>query len=155
MGDRVYKITNCNGLTGPEWDAEYSSQTEAHEALVTAMGWGTSYYLSGEFTADGATDHRGEAYAVCAYPTRAELEDDEDGSYAPRITWYVPATPGGGGATSRADAEQYIRSCAEDEGPDDYDDAAVMFTAIFGRTPTADDGDQGALWSHCCAAVRS
>jgi hypothetical protein len=39
-GHRVYRITNCNGLTGRAWDAEYSSQTEANAALVKALGWG-------------------------------------------------------------------------------------------------------------------
>ena len=53
----------------------------------------------------------------------------------------------------KCEAEQYIRSCGEDDGPETYEDAAEIFRAIFGREPDASDGDAGDLWSHCCAAV--
>lgn len=54
---------------------------------------------------------------------------------------------------SRREAEEYVRSCGEDDGPETYEDAAELFAAIFGRRPDADDGDMGELWSHVCAAV--
>jgi len=54
---------------------------------------------------------------------------------------------------TKADAIKYVRACDEDDGPESYSDAADLFRAIFGRTPTADDGDAGDLWSHVCAAV--
>jgi len=56
---------------------------------------------------------------------------------------------------SRADAEAFIRSCAEDEGPESYEHAAAIFAAIFGRHAADEDGDAGDLWSHACAAVLS
>lgn len=52
-------------------------------------------------------------------------------------------------------AARYIRSCAEDEGPDSYEEACELFAAIFWRRPSAADGDLGELWSHCCAAVEA
>lgn len=55
----------------------------------------------------------------------------------------------------RDEAEDYVRSCGEDDGPETYEEAAELFEAIFGRAPDADDGDQGELWSHVCAAVES
>jgi len=54
---------------------------------------------------------------------------------------------------SRDEAEGYVRACAEDEGPESYEDAAKIFAAIFGRDPDPEDGDAGDLWSHACAAV--
>jgi hypothetical protein len=55
----------------------------------------------------------------------------------------------------RAEAVAYVRSCGEDDGPESYDDAAEVFAALYGRAPDADDGDQGDVWSLCCAAVQS
>lgn len=54
---------------------------------------------------------------------------------------------------TRVEAEQYVRSCSEDEGPETYAEAAEIFAAIFGRRPVDGDGGQGEMWSHCCAAV--
>lgn len=54
---------------------------------------------------------------------------------------------------TKQDAIEYIKSCGEDEGPEDYSEAADVFAAIFGRAPTAADGTAGDLWSHACAAV--
>ena len=56
---------------------------------------------------------------------------------------------------TKVDAEQYVRSCAEDEGPESYEEAAEIFSALYGRAPDAEDGDQGEVWSLCCAAVQS
>lgn len=53
----------------------------------------------------------------------------------------------------KAEAIEYVRGCGEDEGPSSYEQAAELFEAIFGRAPDDDDGDQGELWSHVCAAV--
>ena len=53
----------------------------------------------------------------------------------------------------RLGAVAYVLSCDEDDGPSDYEEAATLFAAIFGRRPDADDGSQGDLWSHICAAV--
>ena len=55
---------------------------------------------------------------------------------------------------SRAEAEEYVRSCGEDDGPETYAEAAELFRAVFDRAPDADDGDRGGLWSHVCAAVQ-
>jgi len=54
---------------------------------------------------------------------------------------------------TKTEAESYVRACAEDEGPESYAEAAALFRAIIGRDADADDGDQGELWSHVCAAV--
>lgn len=54
---------------------------------------------------------------------------------------------------TRPEAEAYVRSCGEDDGPESYEEAAELFTAVFGRSPDSADGDQGDLWSHVCAAV--
>lgn len=35
--------------------------------------------------------------------------------------------------------------------PDSYEEAAEIFTALYGRKPDAEDGDQCQVWSHCCA----
>jgi hypothetical protein len=51
------------------------------------------------------------------------------------------------------EAKNYVRACDENEGPEDYDEAAELFAAIFGREPDEGDGDEGDLWSHVCAAV--
>jgi hypothetical protein len=56
---------------------------------------------------------------------------------------------------SRSEAEAYVRACGEDEGPDTYDEAADIFVALYERAPDDDDGDQGDVWSMCCAAVQS
>lgn len=56
---------------------------------------------------------------------------------------------------SRAEAEEYVRECSEDEGPESYEEAAEVFAALYGREPEPEDGDQGQVWSLCCAAVRS
>jgi hypothetical protein len=53
-----------------------------------------------------------------------------------------------------AEAEQYVRSCGEDEGPETYEEAAEVFAALYGRDPDDDDGDTGDVWSLCCAAVQ-
>jgi hypothetical protein len=53
----------------------------------------------------------------------------------------------------RSEAEEYVRTCLEDEGPDSYEEAAEIFAALYDRRPGSDDGDQGAVWSLCCAAV--
>jgi hypothetical protein len=55
---------------------------------------------------------------------------------------------------SSAEAEQYVRSCGEDEGPETYEEAAEVFAALYGRDPDDDDGDTGDVWSLCCAAVQ-
>jgi hypothetical protein len=52
------------------------------------------------------------------------------------------------------EAKRYVRSCAEDEGPQSYEDVAEVFSALYGRAPDAEDGDQGEVWSLCCVAVR-
>ena len=49
----------------------------------------------------------------------------------------------------------FVASCDEDEGPEDYDEAAAMFAAVFGRAAEDSDGDRFDLWSHVCAAVAS
>lgn len=54
---------------------------------------------------------------------------------------------------TESEAREYVASCGEDGGPETYEEAAELFAAIFGRQPDADDGDQGDLWSHVCAAV--
>jgi hypothetical protein len=54
---------------------------------------------------------------------------------------------------TECEAIDYVRSCGETDGPDTYEDAAELFRALYGRAPEADDGDQGQLWSLCCAAV--
>jgi hypothetical protein len=48
---------------------------------------------------------------------------------------------------------KYIQSCAEEEGPTTYEDAAAIFAALFDRLPDAEDGTAADLWSHCCAAA--
>lgn len=52
---------------------------------------------------------------------------------------------------ARAIVDEYGES--EDAGPEDYDEAADAFRRVFGRSPVTDDGDQGELWSHVCAAA--
>ncbi len=47
----------------------------------------------------------------------------------------------------------YVVACDEDDGPEDYDTAAAMFAAVFGRPVDDDDGGRHALWSSICAAV--
>ena len=56
---------------------------------------------------------------------------------------------------SGAEAEAYVRTCGEDEGPESYEEAAELFAALYGRAPDEDDGDQAGIWSLCCAAVQS
>lgn len=53
----------------------------------------------------------------------------------------------------KSEAVEYVRGCDEDGGPESYEEAAEIFTALYGRAPDADDGDQGEVWSLCCAAV--
>lgn len=48
------------------------------------------------------------------------------------------------------EAENLVRNI--DESGIDEADIEAAFTAIFGRTPDAQDREEG-LWSHCCAAV--
>jgi hypothetical protein len=43
------------------------------------------------------------------------------------------------------------RSDDDTAGPESYAEAAEIFTALFGRQPDAEDGDQCSLWSHCCS----
>jgi hypothetical protein len=38
--------------------------------------------------------------------------------------------------------------------PESYEEAAEVFAALYGRTPDSADGDQGMVWSHCCAYTR-
>jgi len=54
---------------------------------------------------------------------------------------------------TKPEAIKYVRSCDDDGGPETYKEAAELFAAVFGRQPDDDDGDQGDLWSHVCAAV--
>jgi hypothetical protein len=60
-----------------------------------------------------------------------------------------------------AEAREDVRArvldpdASEDDGPEDYDEAADYFAAIFERRPTAEDGDHLALWSEVCAAIRA
>ncbi len=54
---------------------------------------------------------------------------------------------------TKDEAIEYVRGCGEHDGPDSYDDAARIFAALYGRAPSAEDGDQGSVWSLCCAAV--
>jgi hypothetical protein len=54
---------------------------------------------------------------------------------------------------TKNEAAEYIQSCAEDDGPSSYADAAAIFAALFGRLPDAEDGTAADLWSHCCAAA--
>jgi hypothetical protein len=42
-----------------------------------------------------------------------------------------------------------------DYEPESYNDAAEIFAALYGRLPDDEDGDQGQVWSLCCAAVQS
>ena len=52
---------------------------------------------------------------------------------------------------TRAEAEAYVRSCGEDEGPDgDVDLLTLLFVALYEREPDDEDTD---VWSLCCAAV--
>jgi len=51
-----------------------------------------------------------------------------------------------------AEAEAYVRACAEDEGPETDDEAAEIFAALYDRAPDAEDIAVG-VWSLCCAAV--
>ena len=54
---------------------------------------------------------------------------------------------------TKREAEEYVRSCGEDEGPETYAEAAEIFEALYGRAPDANDGSQFEVWSLCCAAV--
>lgn len=54
---------------------------------------------------------------------------------------------------TKREAEQYVLECGEDEGPESYGEAAEIFEALYGRQPDSEDGDQGQVWSLCCAAV--
>lgn len=54
---------------------------------------------------------------------------------------------------TRHEAIAYVSGCAEDDGPDTYEYAAEIFEALYDRAPDDDDGDLGAVWSLCCAAV--
>lgn len=57
---------------------------------------------------------------------------------------------------TRADAEQFVRECVEeDDGPESYAEACDIFAALYGRRPDAEDGDLTQVWSLCCAAVAS
>lgn len=54
---------------------------------------------------------------------------------------------------SKKEAIAYVRSCGESDGPETYEEAAEVFAALYDRAPDASDGDQGNVWSLCCAAV--
>lgn len=54
---------------------------------------------------------------------------------------------------TRAEAEEYVRECGEDDGPESYAEACDIFAALYGRRPDASDGDLTQVWSLCCAAV--
>jgi hypothetical protein len=51
------------------------------------------------------------------------------------------------------EAIAYVRSCGETDGPATYEQAAEVLAALYGRDPDDEDGDQGQVWSLCCAAV--
>ena len=57
-------------------------------------------------------------------------------------------------ATTKREAEEYVRDCGEDEGPETKEEARVLFVAVFGCEPDA-DMSQFDLWSHVCSAVQS
>ena len=65
------------------------------------------------------------------------------------------AVAGGGVRVTRAEAERYV--LAQDEASEDvdHDDIVAAFQALYDRAPDDGDGDDGAAWSLCCAAVRS
>jgi hypothetical protein len=54
---------------------------------------------------------------------------------------------------TKREAIRIIRGYAEDEGPDSYEEAAVLFRAMYGRSPDSYDGDAGEVFSHACAAL--
>lgn len=52
---------------------------------------------------------------------------------------------------TREEAEKYVRSCGENDGPDgDAEELRALFVAIYEREPDADDTD---LWSLICAGI--
>lgn len=51
------------------------------------------------------------------------------------------------------EAIEYVHSCGEGDGPESYEHAAEIFAALYDRRPDDEDGDQGDVWSLCCAAV--
>jgi hypothetical protein len=53
---------------------------------------------------------------------------------------------------TQKEAEDYVRSCEEDEGPDDEDLLVDLFRAIYSRDPDQQDWDNH-LWSVICAGV--
>jgi|HubBroStandDraft_1064217.scaffolds.fasta_scaffold00168_66 hypothetical protein len=54
---------------------------------------------------------------------------------------------------SKQEAEEYVRSCGEYDGPDgDEDLLTELFLAIYRRRPTQHDWDAD-LWSLICAGV--
>ena len=54
---------------------------------------------------------------------------------------------------TKADAITFVKSCGENDGPETYAEAAEIFEALYGRAPDTTDGDQGQIWSLCCAAT--
>lgn len=52
---------------------------------------------------------------------------------------------------TKAEAEAFVRSCGEDEGPEDESELREIFQALYGRAP--DDDEDADIWSLCCAAV--
>jgi hypothetical protein len=51
---------------------------------------------------------------------------------------------------NRKEAEDFVRSCGEDEGPTSEYQLAEIFEALYDRAPDDEDAD---IWSLCCAAV--
>ena len=55
---------------------------------------------------------------------------------------------------TKQDAIEYVQSCGADDGPDSYEEAVELFTALYGCATDAQLGDsQGEIWSPCCAWV--
>ena len=60
---------------------------------------------------------------------------------------------GGGAVMDKQDAEEYVRSCGENDGPDgDEELLTELFVAIYDREPDQEDWDAG-VWSLVCAGV--
>jgi hypothetical protein len=86
-GLRTYKISNSNGLSGPVWDADYTTQDRAAEAIRRAYRW-DEVVLSDSYSV-GDDYGTGDASAVSAYQTQQDCDADPDGAHAPRIVEIV------------------------------------------------------------------
>jgi hypothetical protein len=51
---------------------------------------------------------------------------------------------------TKSEAPKLIATDSEYE-PETYEDAAEVFAALYERRPDDADGDQGDVWSLCCA----